>query len=70
MKLITEGEAETKRLKAVDFLRRIGKDDDADRFEATDAEESAEHKGAQLLDNPNTKRGELIICHVAKARKS
>jgi len=49
---MTPGEAETKRQKAVVFLQRIGRDDDADTFEAMDAREYAEHKGAQLLENP------------------
>ena len=53
---MTEGEAETKRLKAVDFLRRIGQDDDADRFEGMTAAEYAEHKGAELLDNPHRRK--------------
>lgn len=52
MKFMTPSQAETKRLKAVDFLRRIGNDDDADRFEAMDAREYAEHKGAELQENP------------------
>jgi hypothetical protein len=50
---MTRGEAETKRRKAVDFLRRVGRDDDADRFEAMGAEDYAAHKGAELLPNPN-----------------
>jgi hypothetical protein len=52
MKLMTPSEAETKRRKAVEFLRRIGRDDAAERFEGMDAAEYAEHKGAQLLENP------------------
>jgi hypothetical protein len=49
---MTLGEAETKRLKAIEFLRRLGKDEDADRFEEMSAEDYAEHKGVELLDNP------------------
>src|SRR5262249_48441886 len=56
MKFMTEGEAETKRQRAIEFLRRIGQDDDADRFEAMDAAGYAEHKGAELLENPHVKR--------------
>ena len=56
MKFLTPSEAETKRLKAVEFLRRIGQDDDADRFEAMTPEEYAEHKGAQLLQNPTRRK--------------
>lgn len=52
MKLLTRSEAETKRLQAVEFLRRIGNDDDAEKFEAMDADEYAEHKGAKILENP------------------
>jgi hypothetical protein len=50
---MTRGEAETKRRKAVEFLRRMGRDDDADRFDAMDADEYAVHKGAELLPNPS-----------------
>lgn len=49
---MTSSEAETKRQKAVDFLRRIGNDDDADRFESMDAAEYAEHRGATFRENP------------------
>ena len=50
---MTRREAETKRRRAVEFLRRMGRDDDADRFEAMDAEDYAAHKGAELLPNPH-----------------
>jgi hypothetical protein len=56
MKVLTRSEAESKRLKAIEFLRRIGKDDDADRFEDMSTDEYAEHKVAQLLENPHGKR--------------
>jgi hypothetical protein len=56
MRLMARSEAESKRRKAVEFLRRIGKDDDADRFEAMTPQEYAEHKGAELLENPTTTR--------------
>ena len=49
---MTPGEAETKRQKAVEFLHRIGNDDLADEFEAMSPAEYAEHKGAQLMENP------------------
>lgn len=49
---MTSSEAEAKRQKAVDFLRRIGQDEDADRFDAMDAGEYADYKGAELRDNP------------------
>jgi hypothetical protein len=47
---MTEGEAETKRQKAIEFLERIG--GDADKFRDMDAAEYADHKGAELLPNP------------------
>jgi hypothetical protein len=56
---MTPSEAETKRQKAVEFLRRIGQDDDADRFEAMDAGEYAEHKGAELRENPTRRHGTM-----------
>jgi len=49
-KLISESEAEKKRLKAVEFLERIG--GDADKFRDMSASEYAAYKGAELLDNP------------------
>lgn len=52
---MTPSEAETKRLKAIEFLRNIGNDDDADRFEDMSAADYAEHKGAQLMENPERK---------------
>jgi hypothetical protein len=52
MKFLTRSEAETKRQKTVDFLRRIGNDDDADRFESMDAVEYAEHNGADFSRIP------------------
>jgi hypothetical protein len=52
MKYLTRSEAESKRQKAVDFLYRIGNDDLADEFEDMSPEEYAEHKGAELLENP------------------
>jgi hypothetical protein len=52
MKYLTLGEAETKRQKAVEFLHRIGNDDLADEFDSMTPEEYAEHKGAELLENP------------------
>jgi hypothetical protein len=56
MKFLTPIEAETKRQKAVEFLHRIGKPDEAERFEAMTPEEYAEHKGAELLENPGNRR--------------
>src|SRR5438270_11207003 len=52
MKYMSPGEAETKRQKAVEFLHRIGNDDLANEFDAMDAREYAEHKGAALIENP------------------
>jgi hypothetical protein len=55
-KFITIGDAETKRHKAVDFLRRIGQDDNADKFDDMTPEEYAEHKGLELIENPQLNR--------------
>jgi hypothetical protein len=55
MKFMTPGEAETKRQKAVEFLHRIGNDDLAEEFEAMSPADYAEHKGAQLMQNPDRK---------------
>lgn len=53
MRFMTEGEAEAKRQKAIEFLERIG--GDADRFREMDAAEYAASKGAEL-QNPPRKR--------------
>jgi len=55
-KLMTPTEAETKRRKAVEFLRRVGREGDADRFDSMTAREYAEHRGAELTQNPISKR--------------
>jgi hypothetical protein len=52
MKVLTRSEAEAKRRKAVEFLRRIGDDDLAEEFEGMDAAGYAAHKGAELIENP------------------
>jgi hypothetical protein len=44
---MTEGEAETKRQRAIEFLERIG--GDADKFRDMDAAEYAAYKDAELL---------------------
>jgi len=51
---MSEGEAETKRQKAIEFLERIG--GDADKFREMDAAEYAASKGAELLQNPSKRR--------------
>ena len=56
MKYLSVGEAETKRQQAIDFLYRIGQDDDAERFEEMTPEEYAEHKGAEIIENPGSYR--------------
>ena len=47
---MTEGEAEQKRLQAVEFLQRVG--GDSDKFADMSAGEYAEHRGFELL-NPS-----------------
>jgi hypothetical protein len=66
-KVMTRSEAETKRQKAIKFLRRMGKGEDAERFEAMSPEEYAGHKGAQLLNNPN--RRETIVARQTNPTK-
>jgi hypothetical protein len=56
MKFFTPEEAEVKRQQAVGFLHRIGNDDLAEEFEAMDARDYAEHKGAQLIENPKRRK--------------
>jgi hypothetical protein len=58
-KLMTTSEAETKRQQAIEFLRRIGNHDDAERFEAMDARDYAEHKGAQISEKTNRRKGTM-----------
>ena len=52
MKYLSLGEAETKRQKAIESLHRIGEDDHAEKFVEMTPEEYAEHKGAEIIDNP------------------
>ena len=66
MKYLSLGEAETKRQQAVEFLRRIGKDAEADEFEDMSPEEYAEHKGADLLDNPADGKGKKMARNKTK----
>jgi len=51
---MSEGEAETKREKAIQFLDHVG--GDANRFRNMDAAEYAASKGAELLPNPTRSR--------------
>jgi len=56
VKHLTRSEAEAKRQQAIEFLRRIGNDESAERFEGMTAEQYAEHRGAELLQNSKTIR--------------
>ena len=49
---MTRSEAGSKRRKSAEFLRRIGKPEDAVRFEAMSPEQYAAHKHAELMANP------------------
>ena len=51
-KVMTRSEAEEKQRKAVEFLRRIGKPEDAERFAQMTREDYAAHKHAELMANP------------------
>jgi hypothetical protein len=64
---MTRSAAEAKRDKAAEFLRRIGQDDGADKVEAMDAEEYAEHKGAELRENPH-RRGRFMARQKSRSR--
>jgi hypothetical protein len=59
-KVMSRSEAESKRQKAVEFLRRIGKPEDAERFEAMSPEDYAAHRHAELLANPYTRRYRIM----------
>ena len=63
-KFLSQSEAENKRLKAVEFLERIG--GDADKFRDMDAAEYAASKGAELLPNPSTRRITLTKTEMAE----
>jgi hypothetical protein len=67
MKVMTRSEAEAKRQKAVEFLRRIGNDGLADEFDNMDAEGYAEHKRAELIENPNNSRSKSMPSSKSKA---
>ena len=45
---MSQSEAETKRLQAIEFMERVG--NDPSKFEQMDAAAYAEHRGAQLLN--------------------
>jgi hypothetical protein len=67
MNVMTRSEAEAKRQKAVEFLRRIGNGELADEFDNMDAEVYAEHKGAELIENPNNSRSKSMPNSKSKA---
>ena len=47
---MTRAEAEVKRRKAIEFLQRIGRGEDAGRFARMSPEEYAGHKSAELIN--------------------
>jgi hypothetical protein len=59
-----QSEAERRRLKAVEFLERIG--GDADKFRDMSSAEYAASKGAELLPNPSTRRIALTKTEMAE----
>lgn len=67
-KYMIPGEAESKRQKAVSFLRRLGKEAAAEQFESMDAASYAEHRGAELLQNPLRRR--IIMSQTAGPTKA
>lgn len=66
-KTLTTSKAESKRQKAVEFLRRIGQEDRADDFEAMSPEDYADHKGVELIDNRGKKRITNMATNKSKA---
>jgi hypothetical protein len=51
-KVMTRSEAEEKRRKAVEFLRHIGKPEDAERFAQMTPDDDAAQRHAELMANP------------------
>jgi hypothetical protein len=51
VRLWTPAQAEAKRLQAISFLHRLGREEDAERFEDMSTEEYAEHRGATIREN-------------------
>ena len=66
MKLMTLSEAESKRRKAVEFLRRIGNLDAAAEFDSMSPQEYAERKDAELVQNPT--RRSISMARRAKSK--
>ena len=56
---MTRSEAETKRRKAVEFLRRIGKPEYAERFAAMTPEDHAAHRHEELMASPSRRYGTM-----------
>jgi hypothetical protein len=56
-KQLTREQAERKKAQAAALMDRIGDSDRADEFDDMSVEEYSEHRGFQLVANPNEKRG-------------
>jgi hypothetical protein len=52
MKTLTREQAEQKRQKAIEFLRRVGNDERADEFDDMTVDQYAEHRGVKLSNHP------------------
>ncbi len=59
MKSITLSQAETKQRQAVAFLQRTGKEELADEFDNMSVEDYAEHRGLEILDNPQRRTNNM-----------
>jgi len=70
MKYMTPSEAATKRDQAAELMRRLGRDDEAERFERMGLGEYAETKGAQLLENPTRRRTKAMAREPGRAALS
>lgn len=66
--VMTRSQAESKRRRAVEMLRRFGNDEDAERFEAMSPEDYARHKGAEIIGNPHRRYKSMATRKAAPTR--
>ena len=69
-KQVTREQAERKKQQAATFMERIGEDDRADEFDDMSVEEYAEHRGFELIANPNRKVRKKTMAAGTKAELS
>jgi hypothetical protein len=66
-KQVTSEQAERKKQQAAAFMERIGDPDRADEFDGMSVDEYAEHRGFQLVTNPNRKARKTNMATGTKA---